>query len=292
MARICKKSISSLAYLAAFAFVTPINPLLSAELWPNVGWARDTAPDKPVVFARLSTRRHRAADRPPTDEASEDNTVPTGATAAALASCDQGSGKSETLTLPGTKGEVKLDRCYRGREQLVCSLNALSREAKALVDDFSKIVDASYPSISNLDTICKITPDALSEHLQKASTFGGRFTELRNEYDRRINCAAKVEQSLREVSLADMPRSEDILKSMNDTLQGDMKDVANIRQRIFELAEKMDASQKAIAVIQKIHRTMCIVTAREKPAAPEKPATAQPESAQPVTPTRAGSGRQ
>jgi hypothetical protein len=100
----------------------------------------------------------------------------------------------------------------------------------------------------------------------------------------------KVEQSLQQVSLADMPRSDEILKSMNETLQGDMKDVASTRQRLLDLAERMDASQKAIAVIQKIHRAMCITQTPDQPASAavqEKPATPQPAAPAPhILPTK------
>jgi len=33
-------------------------------------------------------------------------------------------------TLQSTRGDVKLDRCYRGRDHLVCQFNALLTEAK------------------------------------------------------------------------------------------------------------------------------------------------------------------
>jgi hypothetical protein len=87
-----------------------------------------------------------------------------------------------------------------------------------------------------------------------------------------------------------MPRSDEILKSMNDTLQGDIKDVAATRQRLLDLAERVDASQKAIADIQKIHRTMCFAQAPEPPtnaAAQEKAATPQPATpAPPLAPLK------
>ena len=47
----------------------------------------------------------------------------------ALASCDK-EPQSSDLILPRAKGDLKLDRCYRGRDHLVCSFNALLQEAK------------------------------------------------------------------------------------------------------------------------------------------------------------------
>jgi hypothetical protein len=52
-----------------------------------------------------------------------------GALGTALAACEKESENSEALTLPGARGEVKLDRCYRGRDHLVCSFNALGEGA-------------------------------------------------------------------------------------------------------------------------------------------------------------------
>ncbi|WP_363352189.1 hypothetical protein [Methylocystis echinoides] len=271
-----KGKAANLAQAAAFALAIAMTSPASAELLSDMGMARLTTPDQftaaryraPRRFARQPQSAGHVAEEPESG----------GATGEALAACEKGIGKSENFSLPGTKGEIQLDRCYRGREQLVCSLAALSLQAKALVQDFAKIIEANYPDVANVDAICTMAPENLSVHMEKASTFATRFRELREEYDRRLACVAKVEQSLQQVSLADMPRSDEILKSMNDTLQGDIKDVATTRQRLLDLAERMDASQKAMAVIQKIHRTMCFAPAPEQStsaAAPEKAETPQ-----------------
>src|SRR5207245_11354538 len=93
----------------------------------------------------------------------------------ALAYCDKESESSEALTLPGAKGEVKLDRCYRGRDHLVCSFNALLKEAKSLIDDYGKIVEAHYPEVSNVGGICGIKPDGLAAAQQNATAFTTPF---------------------------------------------------------------------------------------------------------------------
>ncbi len=138
--------------------------------------------------------------------------------------------------------------------------NTLLDEAKKLNNEYGHIIEAKYLAVGNVDAICRIRPDALSADLTKAGTFGARFKDLRIEYDRRISCAMKVEQNLKQVNLSDMPHSADILKSMNDTLEADLKDVAATRQQIFDLNEKMQASQKAIVTIEKLRPTMCLST--------------------------------
>ncbi len=176
----------------------------------------------------------------------------------ALASCDKGSESSESLILPGPKGEVKLDRCYRGRDHLVCSFNALLTEAKSLIEDYGKIVDARYPDVSNVDGVCSMKPDNLTTDLQQATDFANRFRALKAEYSVRTNCASKIGQSLKDVTLRDMAQAPDILKSMIDSIDGDVKGIAVAQAKVVELAEKIDSSQKAITTIRMIHRTMCL----------------------------------
>ena len=242
-------------------------------------WALEGAYQEPQQIARREYRHHgvrRLADRIQ-EEAPEDVSPASegGALATALAACEQASNRTESLTLPGAKGTVKLDGCYRGREQFVCSLNTLLDEAKKLNSDFGHLIEAKYPAVGSVDAICRIRPDALSADLTKAGTFAARFKDLRTEYDRRISCAMKIEQNLKQVNLGDMPHSADILKSMNDTLEADLKDVAATRQQIFDLNEKMQASQKAIVTIEKLRPTMCLSTSAPKPAeSAEKPAEA------------------
>ena len=79
----------------------------------------------------------------------------------ALASCDKGLQEDVQFGLPGLKGEVKLDRCYRGRKELVCRFDAILAEGKSLTDEFTRIVDQRYPEVTNLEEICKIDFEAL-----------------------------------------------------------------------------------------------------------------------------------
>jgi hypothetical protein len=181
-----------------------------------------------------------------------------GALGTALASCDKASESSEALILPGPKGEVKLDRCYRGRDHLVCSFNALLTEAKSLIDDYGKIVEARYPDVSNVDGVCGIKTDNLATDLQSATDFSNRFKALKAEYNVRTSCANKIGQSLKDVTLRDMAQAPEILKSMIDSIEGDVKGISVAQAKVVDLAEKIDASQKAIITIRMIHRTMCL----------------------------------
>jgi len=181
-----------------------------------------------------------------------------GALGTALAACEKESENAEALTLPGARGEVKLDRCYRGRDHLVCSLNALLGEASALIEQYGRIVEAHYTDVNNLAGVCGMKPDALATDLQNANDFTNRFKALKAEYDARSNCGNRIVQSLKDVTLPDMAQAPEILKSMIDSLEGDLKGVSVVQTKVVELAERVDSSRKAISTIQKIHRTMCV----------------------------------
>ena len=230
-------------------------PLIVAGLLclPALGWAKERREPPPAPATGQP-----AAPPDPAPAAAPAREPTGGALGTALASCDKASESSEPLTLPGAKGEVKLDRCYRGRDHLVCSFNALLNEAKSLIEDYGKIVEARYPDVSNVDGICGIKPDNLATDLQNATDFTGRFKALKAEYDARINCASKIGQSLRDVTLPDMAQAPGILKSMIDSIEGDVKGVSVIQAKVVELAEKIDTSQKAMVTLRKIHRTMCL----------------------------------
>ncbi len=248
--------------------------LLSPAFWSSVAWGQQSRVELAQVQTEPRTRPPRANPivRPKAVQPSPPNpapvalpvTDPNSPLGSALASCDKGPEASEPLSLPGANGEVKLDRCYRGRDHLVCSFNALRTEASSLLENSRKIVEAKYPDVSNVDGVCSIKPDTLANNLQNASDFSTRFRALKAEYDARTNCANRLEQSLRDVTLPDMAQAPGILKSMIDSIEGDMKSVSAVQAQVVELAENIDSSQKAIVTIQKIHRTMCVIGVRRR----------------------------
>jgi hypothetical protein len=83
----------------------------------------------------------------------------TSALGQALAACNQDSAVQEAFTLPGLKGEVTLDRCYKGRAHLICVFTTLSTEAKSLTNSYAKIVDAKYPDLTTVDGVCQLHPE-------------------------------------------------------------------------------------------------------------------------------------
>ena len=223
---------------------------LAPELWSSDAWGqqRRTPLSTPVAVEPLSPRT-AAVGLP--------NTDPNSALGSALVACDKESDRSEPFSLPGAKGEVKLDRCYRGRGSHICSNNALLKEGRSLLQDYAKIIEAAYPDLSNVNGVCGIIPAALSTDVQNAAEFTNRFKALSAEYAARSTCATRISQSLREVVLPDMAQASEMIKSMIESIEGDSKDLTVVQAQVVELAGKMDASQKAMVTIGKIHQAMC-----------------------------------
>jgi len=205
-------------------------------------------PEKPTAVAATPT--------PPVTTASAvDPSSPLGK---GLASCEKLLDATGPFALPGLKGEITLDRCYRGRDHQVCVFDALISEAKSLTDSFTKIVDAKYPELNNVDGICKLKHDALITDMSGAEEFAKRFAVLKSQYESSSKCAGNIKQAFQGVVLTDMAQPPEILKSMNDTIDTDITRVSKVETQIAELAEKMQVAWKAMRTIDKIHRTMCL----------------------------------
>jgi hypothetical protein len=109
------------------------------ELWCSDAWGQQRRTRLSTPVAVESPKTAPAVGLPTTD--------PNSALGSALVACDKESDRSEPFSLPGAKGEVKLDRCYRGRGSHICSNNALLKEAKSLLQDYAKIIEAAYPRV-------------------------------------------------------------------------------------------------------------------------------------------------
>jgi hypothetical protein len=210
-------------------------------------------------------------------------TNPASALGSALVTCDKDAESFGPTSLPGARGEIKLDRCYRGRDHLFCSFNAILSETRLLLENYRKIVDANYPDLGSVDDFCRRTPENLATDLQNAAEFANRFKTVKAEYDARAACANRIQQLLRDVTLPDMTQAPAILKSMVDTIEGDIKEVSAAQGRLAELAEKMSSSQKAIVTIQKVHRTMCMRNQSAKVDAQDRGSAGMPILIMPIS---------
>jgi hypothetical protein len=176
----------------------------------------------------------------------------------ALAACEKTQQEEPQFVLPGLKGEIKLDRCYRGRRHLACRFDTVANEGNALIQEFTRIVEQRYQDVTNIEGICKLDFDALVKDMGGTVEFTKRFVAARSEYDARTACANKVKQSIKDVTLPELVQAPEVLKSMMDTIDADITKVSAVHEQTTSLATKIDASQKSIAVLQKIHRAMCM----------------------------------
>jgi len=209
--------------------------------------------------------RPKEAESPPID--------PSSSLGQALASCEKSAADQETFALPGLKSTVTLDRCYKGRGHLLCVFDALIGEAKSLTDSYTKIADAKYPDFNTVENICSIKTATLASDIAGSEDFNKRFAGLKSKYEAASKCAVNVKQSFRDVVLSDMAQPPEILKSMTESIDADITRVSDSENQIVGLAAKMDAANKAMLTIEKIHHAMCV---KDKNEAIGSAATADP----------------
>src|SRR5207249_2614924 len=171
------------------------------------------------------------------------------------ASCDQQFQRTDLL-LPGPKGPIKLDSCYRGREHFICSVNAVIAESQKLRSDYDKIVQMNYPSFKTIDPVCKLSSEGVATDIQLVNDFFPRFRAVKSAFERQANCAVTMGRTIKELNLSTMANGADIARSMMDAIDGDMKHVPDERQNSSELAETMESARKALDAIEKLHAAM------------------------------------
>jgi tetratricopeptide (TPR) repeat protein len=214
----------------------PMNTALSR-------WAHTTAREHLAEIAKTFSPRITSAPA--------DNSKLSGA----LEECN--TGPSEAIKLPGAKGEIPLNRCYRGRAHFSCTAAALLKEANSIKQDYAEIAAADYPNLKSIDEICKLPPDRLADHLQAVQTSSDRWNALRKEYGAQVECANSIEDSLRNLSLADMTYASDIMKSMIEAVRGELTPLSTAETDVLNLADRLVAAQRALVTIQKIRNGIC-----------------------------------
>ena len=164
---------------------------------------------------------------------------------------------SVAIKLPGAKGAIELNRCYRGREHMSCVVAALLAEANSIKQDYADIASADYPNLKTLDAMCQTTPDRLAEHSKALQTFRDRWALLRKEYAALLDCTNSVEDSLRNLYLADMSYGADLVKSMVGSLRNELTEVSQAQKDVLNLDDQMSAAQKAVEKISEIRSSVC-----------------------------------
>ena len=178
-------------------------------------------------------------------------------------SCDQEFSRTD-LILPGPKGPIKLDSCYRGREHFICSVNSIIAESQKLRADYDRIVQMNYSTFKTLDPVCRLSSEAVSSDLKAVNDFFPRFRAIKSAFDRQANCAVSMGRTFKEINLSTMANGADIAKSMMDAIDGDMKNVADERQSSADLSENIESARKSLEAIEKLHAAMCPAPSKGK----------------------------
>jgi hypothetical protein len=250
----------------------PKHLALLALLFLSVG-ATDTASaqllqQQPSQQQHAQVRRTATRINPPERTNTTTNTTPvpaalpgpaidqTTALGQALTACDQEADQGP-FTLPGLKGEVTLDRCYKGRAHLICFFTAIGTEAKSLTSSYTKIVDAKYPDLNTVDSVCHVSLQSLAADIAGSEDFAKRFKELKSQYEAATKCTSSVEQAFKDVSLADLTKAPEVLQSMTTSIDGDVAKISETQKQISDLSAKMELSNKAMKVVTKLHHAMC-----------------------------------
>ena len=80
---------------------------------------------------------------------------------------------------------------------------------------------------------------------------------LRKEYAARLECTNSVEDSLRNMSLADMSYGADLVKSMVDSFRDELIQVSMAQKDVLNMGNQMNAAEKAIEDIIQIRSGVC-----------------------------------
>jgi hypothetical protein len=172
------------------------------------------------------------------------------------ASCDQQFPKTD-LVLPGPKGPIKLDSCYRGREHFICSVNAIIAESQKLRSEYDKIVQMNYPSFKAIDPVCKLSSEGVATDIKLVRDFFPRFRAVNAAFDRQAKCAVSIGRTIKDLNLSTMANGADIVRSMMEAIDGDMKSVPDERQNSADLSETIESARKSLDAIEKLHAAMC-----------------------------------
>ncbi len=164
--------------------------------------------------------------------------------------------------LPGSKGTIKVDSCYRGREHFICSVNAIIAESQKLRSEYEKIVQMNYPSFKTIDPVCRLSSESVATDIQLVNDFFPRFRAVKSAFDRQANCAVTMGRTIKELNLSTMANGADIVRSMMEAIDGDMKQVPDERQTSTDLAETIESARKSLDAIEKLHAAMCPAQAK------------------------------
>ena len=83
------------------------------------------------------------------------------------------------------------------------------------------------------------------------------------------DCAGNVEQAFKDATLTDMTQPPELIKSMVASIDNDIAKTSDVQKQVFDLAEKMELSNKAMKTVTKIYHAMCLQGERAAQSSPQ-----------------------
>src|SRR5262249_60702325 len=94
----------------------------------------------------------------------------------------------------------------------------------------SNIVQMNYQRLQTIDPVCRLSSEGVATDIQLVKDFFPRFRAVKSAFERQANCAVTIGRTIRELNLTTLANGADIVKSMVDAIDGDMKHVPDHRQ--------------------------------------------------------------
>jgi hypothetical protein len=136
-------------------------------------------------------------------------------------------------------------------------VNAIIAESQKLRSEYEKIVQMNYPSFKTIDPVCKLSTESVATDIKLVADFFPRHRAVKSAFDRQANCAVTMGRTIKELNLSTMANGADIVRSMMEAIDGDMKNVADERQTSSDLSETIESARKSLDAIEKLHAAMC-----------------------------------
>jgi hypothetical protein len=120
----------------------------------------------------------------------------------------------------------------------------------------------NYPSFKTIDPVCRLSSESVATDIQLVADFFPRFRAVKSAFDRQANCAVSMGRTIKELNLTTMTNGADIVRSMMEAIDGDMKQIPDERQHSSDLSETIESARKALDAIEKLHAAMCPAQSR------------------------------
>jgi uncharacterized protein len=220
--------------------------------WNN--WGPETTPQSPPTKTRFP---QSSPERPPKTVSKPHDTGVM--FEERLAACKRDKGTKKIFTLPGSGGKpVQLDHCYRGPQELNCTVTAIDDSAQEINSKYDEIVRANYPDLTDVSKeICRLDPKTIEEQLRESRQIKPQADEIQKAYQHVSICISKVRDAVQKVDLRGMRNSQALADSIRKSFDTPLLEASQRLQNIKKLVDQIGDSQSAMETVQQIRAAMC-----------------------------------